>query len=326
MTAPLKSTILVTPRSFGADDPSVRQELEGAVRTVRYNDRGRPLRAAELRMLLGDVDGLLAGLDEIDASVIAAAPRLRAIARYGVGVSNVDLHAAARAGVIVTNTPGANAEAVAELTIGFLFALARSITRADRALRAGHWRGGEIAGKTLGILGLGKIGQAVARRAVCLGCAVLANDPKPDRAFATHYQVGLASREEVVAQADYLTLHLPLLPETRDLVDRRLLSGMRKGSFLINTARGELVVEEDLLWALESGHLKGAALDTLRAEPFAADHPLSAREEVIVTPHIGANTAEAAKAMGRMAVQDLLAVLSGRTPRFPVTPNSGGHS
>jgi phosphoglycerate dehydrogenase-like enzyme len=280
-------------------------------------------------MALGDVDGLLAGLDEIDASVIAAAPRLRAIARYGVGVSNVDLHAAARSGVIVTNTPGANAEAVAELTIGFLFALARSITRADRALRAGRWhawRGSEIAGKSLGILGLGKIGQAVARRAVCLGCAVLAYDPKPDHTFATQYQVGLASLEEVVAQADYLTLHLPLLPETRDLVDRRLLAGMRQGSFLINTARGELVVEEDLLWALESGHLQGAALDTLRAEPFPADHPLSAREEVIVTPHIGASTAEAARAMGRMAVQDLLAVLSGRPPRFPVTPNSGGHS
>jgi D-3-phosphoglycerate dehydrogenase / 2-oxoglutarate reductase len=325
----LACTILVTPRSFGVGDPDLRRELAAAVREVRYNDRGRPLRAAELRAALEDVDGLLAGLDEIDASVIATAPRLRVIARYGVGISNVDLQAAARAGVVVTNTPGANAEAVAELTIGFLFALARSIPRADRAGRAGHWHalpGSELLGKTVGILGLGKIGQAVARRAAGLGCSVLAYDPILDPTFNARHQVRTASPEEVVRQAHFLTLHLPLLPETRDLVDRGLLARMREGSFLINTARGELVVEEDLLWALETGRLQGAALDTLRAEPPPADHPLLTREDVILTPHIGANTAEARTAMGRLALHDLLAVLAGRPPRFPVTLPSGGHS
>jgi phosphoglycerate dehydrogenase-like enzyme len=324
----LGSTVLVTPRSFGAGDPGLRRELAAAVREVRYNDRGRPLRAAELRAALVDIDGLLAGLDEIDASVIAAAPRLRVIARYGVGTSNVDLQAAACAGVVVTNTPGANAEAVAELTIGFLFALARSITSADRAGHAGIWHalpGSELLGKTVGILGLGKIGRAVARRAAGLGCSVLAYDPILDQTFNVRHQVRAASLEEVVREAHFLTLHLPLLPETRDLVDRRLLASMRSGSFLINTARGELVVEEDLLWALETGHLQGAALDTLRAEPPPADHPLLAREDVIVTPHIGANTAEARTTMGRMALHDLLAVLAGGPPRFPVTPFSEGH-
>jgi D-3-phosphoglycerate dehydrogenase / 2-oxoglutarate reductase len=327
-TRPLsESVVLVTPRSFGAGDPGLRPALEAAVREVRYNDRGRPLRAAELREAMADVDGLLAGLDEIDASAIAAAPRLRVIARYGVGTSNVDLRAAARAGVVVTNTPGANAEAVAELTIGFIFALARSITRANQSVRAGHWHapmGGEVAGKTLGILGLGKIGQAVARRAAGLGCTIVAYDPVPDHAFAARHQVRLAPREQVVAEAHFLTLHLPCTPQTRNLVDRRLLARMRPGSYLVNTARGELVVEEDLRRALESGHLHGAALDTLQEEPPPIDHPLLARDDVIVTPHIGASTLEAAATMGHAALHDLLAVLSGRPPRFPVTPIPGG--
>lgn len=323
MTNLKDSIVLVTPRSFGARDPSVRVELEAAVGKVRYNTQGRPLRAEELCAQVGDVDGLLAGVDEIDATVFAAAPRLRVVARYGAGTSNVDLEAAAFGGVTVTNTPTANCEAVAELTIGFLFALARALPQAARATRGGHWptlHGSEVAGKTVGLVGFGRIGQAVARRAAALGCTVIACDPYVGPETAACHGARLAVLDDVVAAADFLSLHLPVTPETQDLFDRSLFARMRAGSFLINTARGELVVEEDLLSALESGHLRGAALDTLWAEPPPTDHPLLQRDDVLVTPHIGAHTGEATIAMGHAALHDLLAVLAGEAPRFPVTP------
>lgn len=315
------SIVLVTPRSFGVDDPAIRAELEANVGAVRYNKLGRPLQADELAAEVGDVDGLIAGLDEIDRTVLAAAPRLRVIARYGVGVSNVDLQAAAERGVVVTNTPGVNANAVAELAIGLIFALARSIPAAARATSTGAWpslRGIEVSGKTVGILGLGHIGKAVARRAVGLGCVVTAYDPYVEAHTGSELGLRLASEAEVVASADFLTLHLPALAGSYGIVNRDFLARMRKGSYLVNTARGELVVEEDLLQALESGHLRGAALDTLQQEPPNSNHPLLHRPDVIVTPHIGARTAESTAAMGRTAVRDLLAVLSGEPPLFAV--------
>jgi D-3-phosphoglycerate dehydrogenase len=313
--------VLVTPRSFGMDDPAIRAELEASVGAVRYSRLGRPLRADELAAELGDVDGLIAGLDEIDRTVLAAAPRLRVIARYGVGVSNVDLQAAAEHGVVVTNTPGVNADAVAELTIGLIFALARSIPAAAQATRTGAWPsmyGSEVSGKTVGILGLGHIGKAVAHRAVGLGCTVVAYDPYVEAHTGPELGIRLASEAEVVATADFLTLHLPAVAGSYGMVNRDFLARMRKGSYLVNTARGELVVEDDLLQALESGHLRGAALDTLQQEPPDSNHPLLHRPDVIVTPHIGARTAESTSAMGRTAVRELLAVLSGESPRFAV--------
>lgn len=319
--------VLVTPRSFGVDDPSIRIELESAVGEVRYNRTGRPLQSLQLAAELGEVHGLIAGLDEVDRTVFEAAPRLRVVARYGVGVSNVDLQAAAEHGVVVTNTPGVNANAVAELTIGLILALARSLTAAVHATKAGTWssvHGIEVSGKTVGILGLGNIGRIVARRALGLGCTVVAHDPY---AQSTTEEPGLrlASQAEVVVEADFLTLHLPAVAESYGLVDYAFLAQMKKGSYLVNTARGELVVEDDLIQALESGHLRGAALDTLRQEPPASSHPLLHRPDVIVTPHIGARTVESTAAMGRTAVHELLAVLSGETPRFAVPlPRANG--
>lgn len=327
MTERLDYTVLVTPRSFGLGDELLIPELEAAVKKVLYNKHGRALNAEELRALVGDVDGLIAGVDEIDASVIAAAPRLRVIARYGTGTDNVDLQAAREHGVIVTNTPGANSEAVAELSIGFFFALARSISKVDRAVHRGQWptlRGSEISGKTVGLLGLGKIGQGVARRAHALGCTIIAYDPYITPAVALEHHARLTTLEEVVARSHFLSLHLPLTPQTRGIVNRALLEQAHVGTYLVNTARGELVVEEDLLWALDAGHLAGAALDTLNEEPPGANHPFLQREDIIITSHIGAHTLEAAAAMGRNALHDLLAVLAGHPPRFVVTPLSGG--
>jgi D-3-phosphoglycerate dehydrogenase / 2-oxoglutarate reductase len=316
------AVVFVTSRSFGQGDQGVREQLEDAVAEVRYNELGRPLTSAELAAALGDVDGVILGVDEADAAALASGgSRLRVLARYGVATDNVDLEAAARAGVAVTHTPGANADAVAELAIGLMLALARSIPEADRLVRGGAWpslRGRQVSGATVGLLGLGQVGRAVARRALALGCEVVAHDPAADRATAGTLGVAIAPEESVVEAADFLSLHLPLTPETRDMVDASLLDRMRHGSFLVNTARGELVVEADLVRALDEGRLAGAALDTFRHEPPPEGHPLVGRDDVIVTPHMGAHTDEAATAMGRAAVADLLAVLDGRPPRHPV--------
>ena len=306
--------VVVTPRSFGMHDESLRTELESRVGEVRY--RPGPLSALELVELVGDADGLLAGVDEIDATVFARAPRLRVVARYGVGVDRVDLEAAARHGVAVTITPGANANAVAELTIALLFALARPLVQGCEAARAGRWsavHGTELAGRTLGLVGLGRIGSLVAAKARALGLRVLAYDPY----VTARAEVQLVELDALCDGSDFLSLHAPLTDETRGLVDDAFLAALRPGAALINTARGELVDEDALLRALDAGRLRAAALDVLAKEPPPAAHPLLARDDVLVTPHIGPHTAEATTAMGRLALDDLLAVLSGREPRFP---------
>lgn len=320
------AVVLVTARSFGRSRPELREELEGAVREVRWNDLGRPLTAEELREAIADVDGVIAGVDRFDAGVIGAAPRLRVIARHGTGTDAVDLDAARGAGVVVTNTPGANAAAVAELAIGLMLALARRISEGDRRVRAGEYGalpGVQLGGRTVGVIGLGRAGSEVARRAAALGCRVLAFDPAVSGEQAGAVGATLAEQDHVVAEADFLSLHVPATDATRDLVDAGFLGRMKHGSFLVNTARGELVVEEDLVDALEAGQLAGAALDTTRDEPPRPDSPLLDRDDVILTPHTGADTDEARAAMGRAALDDLLAVLDGRAPLHPVVTPDG---
>lgn len=325
---PLKEcTVLVTPRSFGAQQPQMRRRLEAAVGAVRYNETGHSLSSRDLRERLTDVDGLIAGLDDIDASVFVAAPKLKVVARYGVGCSNVDLDAAASHGVVVTYTPGANAEAVAELTIAFMFALARSIPGSSRDVSKGIWKatyGVQIAGRTLGLIGMGRIGRLVAERALAVGCSVKSYDPYLTAAPGD--LVEMCSLDGVLATADFLSLHVPVTDETRGLVNESLLKRLQPGAYLINTARGELVVEDDLIAALDAGLLRGAALDTLASEPPEPDSPLLHRRDVIVTPHIGAHTLEATEAMGRMAMEDMLAVLSGHQPIYPVPKEEMSHA
>jgi D-3-phosphoglycerate dehydrogenase / 2-oxoglutarate reductase len=313
--------VLVTSRSYRDADPVARARLERAVAEVRYNERGRALSASELAAELTEVDGVIAGLDRFDATAIAGAPRLRAIARYGVGTDNVDLAAAERAGVVVTNTPEANAIAVAEFTLGLILALLRRLTVLDRRVRDGRWapeRGAQLAGSVVGLLGLGRVGAAVAARASALGARVLAHDPYREPEIALEVGAELVARDQLLARSRILSLHLPLTVQTRDLVDAELLAALPPGALLVNTARGELVVEEDLAAALDSGRLAGAALDSLRAEPPPPGHPLLRRDETIVTPHAGAQTAEARSAMAEVATEELLRVLDGEEPRHRV--------
>ena len=320
------AVVLVTARSFGRGRSELREELEGAVREVRWIDLGRPLAAGELREAVADVDGVIAGVDRFDADVIAGAPRLRVIARHGTGTDAVDLDAAREHGVVVTSTPGANAAAVAELAIGLMLALARRIAEGDRRVRAGRYSalpGVQLSGRTVGLIGLGHIGSEVAHRAAALGCSVLAHDPAVSPEDAGRVRARLAPQEEVIAEADFLSLHVPVTEATRDLVDAGFLGRMKRGSFLVNTARGELVVEEDLARSLDAGRLGGAGLDTTRDEPPLPGNPLLERDDVILTPHSGADTEEAGAAMGRAALDDLLAVLDGRSPRHPVEAARG---
>lgn len=313
--------VLVTPTTFGSHDPGLRAELEAAVGAVSYNTLGRPLTSDELRSRLVGCDGYIAGLDTIDRAALEAAERLKVIARYGVGVEKVDLEAARDKGIRVTNTPGANAQAVAELAVGMMLALARQIPRAATETRAGGWpriSGVSLEGKTVGLLGFGAVGQATARRLSGFNCRVIAHDPFIDPTVAGALNVSLLPQAEVVAEADFLSLHQATTPTTQALVNRAFLAAMKPGSYLINTARGELIDDAALVEALERGHLAGAALDAFTPEPPDPSSPLLRLPQVITTPHMGAHTDGAINAMGRAALRDCLAVLRGEQPTHPV--------
>ena len=313
--------ILVTATSYGKNDPSLKTFLEERVGRVIYNPLSKPLTSAQLQELLPGVDGWVAGLDEINETALASADRLKVISRYGVGVDNVDLAAARARAICVTNTPGANSVSVAELTIAMMLALARHVPAAVNATRRGEWprlSGISLEGKTVGILGLGAIGKQLALRLVAFGCRLLAYDPFPAEAFASQNKITLLPMEAVLRESDFISLHLPLLPETRGMVNDAFLSQVKHGAYLINTARGEVVDEAALLRALQSGRLAGVALDAFNQEPPDPSNPLLLLPQVVVTPHMGAHADSAANSMGWMAAEDCLAVLEGRSPKYPV--------
>ncbi len=313
--------ILVTATSYGQHDAGLKSELEAAVGRVTYNETGRPLSSSQLAALLPGVDGYIAGLDSIDAAALAAADGLRVVARYGVGVDNVDLAAAVARGIVVTNTPGANARSVAELTVALLLLLARPVLRAAAETRAGGWPrlpGLSLAGKTVGLVGFGAIGRQTARLLASFDCRLLAYDPLLNEATAAALGVRAAGLDELLATSDFVSLHAPVTPATRGMVDAAFMARMKPGAALVNTARGELVDEAALLDALANGRLRGAALDAFAAEPPGGDNPLLALPNVIATPHMGAHTDGATTVMGRMALADCLAVLRGEEPRYRV--------
>ncbi len=313
--------VLVTPTSYGAYDKSLCTELEAAVGQVTYNDRGRALTSDELKELLPGYDGMIAGVDKLDRAAIEAADRLQVISRYGVGVDSVDLEAAAAKGITVTNTPTAMTSSVAELAIGLLLSLARSIPQSSAQVREGKWprvRGKCLEGSVIGLLGFGAIGREVARRLQPWHATILAYDPFGDESLARALNVRLVGLDELVREADFLSLHAPLIPETRGVVNAEFLARMKKGSYLVNAARGELVDEAALVAALESGQLAGAALDVYVKEPPAPDNPLLKQPNLIGTPHCASGTNDASNRMGREALSDCLAVLRGEAPVHPV--------
>jgi D-3-phosphoglycerate dehydrogenase / 2-oxoglutarate reductase len=252
---------------------------------------------------LADADALVVrSAVQVDDALMEHAPKLRVIGRAGVGVDNIDADAATRRGVVVMNTPGANAVAVAELTIGLMLALARKLPAANSTMHAGQWekkslQGAELRGKTLGILGLGKIGLEVAKRARGFGLEIIGSDPFVSAAVARENGIKLVTLDELFADSDYLTLHVGLTPQTTNIINAKTLAAMKKGVRIINCARGELVDDAALVAALRNGHVGGAALDVFIVEP-PKDSPYAHLDNVILTPHIAGSTAEAQEAVG----------------------------
>ena len=256
-----------------------------------------------LHAALKDADALVVrSAVQVDDALMEHAPKLRVIGRAGVGVDNVDAEAATRRGIVVMNTPGANAVAVAELTIGLMLALARKLPAANSSMHAGKWekkslQGSELKGKTFGILGLGRIGLEVAKRARGFGLEIIGSDPFVSAAVARENGIRLVSLDELIAGSDYLTLHVGLTPQTAGVINARTLAATKKGVRIINCARGELVDDAALVEALKSGQVGGAALDVFTEEPLK-NSPYFGLDNVILTPHIAGSTAEAQEAVG----------------------------
>jgi len=252
----------------------------------------------ELCRIIGDFDALIVRSGtKVTAKVLEHAKKLRVIGRAGIGVDNVDVDAATKRGIVVMNTPGGSNVTTAEHAIAMLMALTRNIPQAVAAVRAGKWPrnllGAEVCNKTLGVIGLGNIGTIVAERAVGLRMKVIGYDPFVTAETAARIGVELVTLEQMYPRADYITIHTPLIPETRGLIGRDAIAKMKKGVRIVNCARGGIVDEAALADAIKSGHVAGAALDVLEQEPPAADNPLLQLEQVICTPHLGAQTGEA---------------------------------
>jgi D-3-phosphoglycerate dehydrogenase len=282
--------------------------------------------ADELLAALPEYDALVVrSRTKVTAPVIQAGSRLKVIGRAGVGVDNIDVAAAVAAGIVVVNSPMAASVSVAEHALGLMLALARHIPAADASLKQGRWEksafmGSELTGKVLGLLGLGRIGAQVAARAEAFGMSVVAYDPQLDDTQIRERRAEPATIEAVLAQADYLSLHLPLTSQTGNLLGAAQFAAMKPGARLVCAARGGVIDEDALKAALDSGHLAGAALDVFGHEPpipgSIATHP-----KVIATPHIGAQTAEAQTRAGVAIAEEVVAVLQGRKPRWRVLAN-----
>ena len=280
----------------------------------------------ELKRRLAGCRALMCLLtDRIDAEILDAAPSLRIVANIAVGYDNVDVPAAKARGIVVTNTPDVLTEATADFTWGLILAITRRIPEGERLVRRGEWRGwaldfmlgSDLRGKQLGIIGLGRIGQAVAARAGAFGMRVAFADPHRDRTAPDDQPYTSLPLDELLATSDVISLHVPLTPETRHLINRRRLLGLRRRAFLVNTSRGPVIDEEALAWALREGIIAGAALDVYEREPEI--HPdLVGLENVVLAPHLGSATVETRTAMADLAARNVIAVLRGDPPLTPV--------
>lgn len=311
--------ILVTPTSLQPGKGIQALEvLANYSQDLVFNPMGRPLTEDELIELLKDCDGYLAGLDYITERVINSCGKLKIISRYGAGVDRVDLNAAKAKGIAVTNTPGVNAQAVAELAIGLIMSLTRKIPFLNNHTRQNEWvriTGIELRGKTLGILGLGAIGKTLAKIAQGFSMKVISYDPYINQDYALANNICVKTFDEVIQESDIISLHLPLTPSTKHLINGEVMASMKKGTILVNTSRGGLIDEDAAYRLLKSGHLGGLGLDAFELEP-PNNSPLFELDNVVVTPHTGAHTKEATDNMANDSVKNLIDVLSGNSCPF----------
>jgi phosphoglycerate dehydrogenase-like enzyme len=304
----IKGKILATPRSFGKQDKSPVELLEKAGYNVALNPVGKILTKEQMIEHLADAVGVIVGVDPLDADIIAMAPKLRAIAKYGVGTDNIDIQAAESRGISVSRTVGANINAVADYAFALMMAVARNILWIDARCRKRDWSKQmtiDVHGKTLGILGLGAIGKAVARRASGFDMHVMAYDPCFDMQFAQFNKIECATAQDIYRNADFISLHMPLTEQTRMMIGAREFALMKPTAVFINTSRGGIVDEDALKHALKNGRIYGAGVDAFSEEP-PGDDELYNLPNLIMGSHCAASTVGAVRSMGILAAKNLL--------------------
>jgi D-3-phosphoglycerate dehydrogenase len=266
------------------------------------------------------MDGIIVGIDPITKRVIDNASKLKVISKYGVGVDNIDLESAKERNILVTNTPNANSNAVAELTLGLIISVLRSISLSDRRVREKKWDrfiGYELYGKTLGVIGTGSIGKRVIKLLRGFDLNILCYDKFPDYELAEKENLKYVNFDELLKRSDIITIHIPLTEETRHLISERELSLIKKTAVIINTSRGGIINERYLYKFLKEGKIYGAGLDVLEDEP-PQNSPLIELDNVVITSHIGAHIQESIENMAFMAIDNLISVLKGKEPKYRV--------
>ena len=323
MTDEMSRRVLITTVPFGRHDPSSLGELREAGLEYVINPLGRHLSEGELGGLIQPFAALVAGTEPITAAVMDKAPRLRLIARVGIGLDNVDLLEARRRGISVTYTPDAPGPAVAELTLGLILSLLRGIHQADRSLRAGSWSrvmGRRLAGSTVGVVGVGRVGSRLIRLLSGFSDVnVLANDIRPDIAFGKSRGVSWVNKATLFHESDIVSVHVPLAPDTYGLVGREELAAMKPTALLVNTARGGIVDEAALALAIRERQIAGAAIDVYESEPYAGE--LTSLENCLLTCHMGSMSEDCRSQMEREAVDDVVRFFGGKPPARPVPSN-----
>ncbi len=298
--------IVVTSPSFSRN-PTLRRELLELYPDARFQEAETVLTGQALIDHIGDAEAAIVGLELITDELLAAVPHLKLVAKYGVGLDNVDRAACERRGVAIGWTGGLNARSVAEMALCFMLGLSHNIFLTSNLMRHGTWlkRGGvQLSGLTVGIVGIGNVGREVIRLLAPFGCRILGNDIEDRAGFSRQFNVALVDKETLYAQSDIVSLHVPLTPLTHHLMNAKTLAQMKGGAFLLNTSRGKVVHQDALHAALASGHLGGAALDVYEIEP-PTDPAFLSLPNLVATPHIGGNAEEAVLAMGRSAIAHL---------------------
>ncbi|WP_226553671.1 phosphoglycerate dehydrogenase [Celeribacter naphthalenivorans] len=310
--------VLVTATNFSELCKEAKALLLENGCDVIENDFGRPMTFDELKDRVADVDAVVAGVDDWNEDVFKIAPNLKAIARFGVGVDNIDIETARKYGISVTNAAGGNSNAVAELTVGLIISAMRSVPQLHASTREGKWDrfvGDEIINRKIGILGFGNIAQSIAKKLQGFDVDVMAYDKFPNMAAAEKLGVTMVDADTVVAEADVLCMMLPSLKETHHFMNAETFAKMKDGAYFINTARGALVDEAALAEALTGGKLRAAAIDVYETEPTSVDNPLFSIPNILTTPHTAAETYETYHGVGLITAQAVLDVLAGKTPK-----------
>jgi D-3-phosphoglycerate dehydrogenase / 2-oxoglutarate reductase len=315
----MKKKVIVTPEMFHRD---AIEMLENAGMEVTFTEPNNKVTEEDLSTLLNQADAYVAGSNKVTEKSLAQADHLKIIARFGVGFESLDWEYARSKGIHVTITPGTLEQSVAEMVFALLLGRVRHIPYFDRTVRMGEWSphvmGSEIWGKTFGIIGTGRIGKEVAKRALGFEMDVIAYDPFPNVEWARNHGVRYLTLDELLSSSDFVTLHPPLTEETKGMVNADFLAKMKPTAFLINTGRGKLVDEESLYLALKNKQITGAALDVFECEPVSKDNPLLELSNCIFTSHVSSHTHEAMRRMSLVCAEEILRVMKGEDPKYPV--------